>query len=166
MCSPPPLPAPSQDTLHSVNFMRDFLVESSTKQTQLLLWLLLLLLLLLLFKRKCNPYFQTIKVQSRKLESHSVSVRLPDNQGESAYKYIDLAKPKSGAHFFFPPTRLNALPRPELEPRSSNSEPSAQSRGVDMPTVHLTTHVKSSTLYGRTVVHPNLISLMGYYYFV
>ena len=165
MCAVPP-PTPFTGHTPFSKFMRDFLVESSTKQTQLLLWLLLLLLLLLLFKRKCNPYFQTIKVQSRKLESHSVSVRLPDNQGESAYKYIDLAKPKSGAHFFFPPTRLNALPRPELEPRSSNSEPSAQSRGVDMPTVHLTTHVKSSTLYGRTVVHPNLISLMGYYYFV
>ena len=30
----------------------DFLVESSTNQTQLLLWLL--------FIRKCNPYFETV----------------------------------------------------------------------------------------------------------
>ena len=30
-----------------------------------------------------------------------------------------------------------------------------QSRGVDVPAVQLTTRVKSSTLYGRTVVHPN-----------
>ena len=48
----------------------------------------------------------------------------------------------------------NALPRPGLEPGSSDSEPSAlttgQSRGVGVPAVQLTTHVKSSTLYGRT----------------
>ena len=41
-----------------------------------------------------------------------------------------------------------------------------QSRGVGVPAVQLTTHVKSSTLYGRTVVHPNFFGLMGYYYFV
>ena len=40
-----------------------------------------------------------------------------------------------------------------------------QSRGVGVPAVQLTTHVKSSTLYGRTVVHPNFFGLMGYYYF-
>ena len=28
-----------------------------------------------------------------------------------------------------------------------------------MPAVQLTTHVKSSTLYGRTVVHPNFLGL-------
>ena len=39
----------------------------------------------------------------------------------------------------------NALPRPGLEPGSSDSEPS----GVGVPAVQLTTHVKSSTLYGR-----------------
>ena len=83
-------------------------------------------------------------------------------------KYVDLAKPKSGARIFFS-ARLNTLPRPGLEPESSDSEPSAlttgQSRGVGVPAVQLTTHVKSSTLYGRTVVHPNFFSLMGYYYF-
>ena len=41
-----------------------------------------------------------------------------------------------------------------------------QSCGVGVPAVQLTTHVKSSTLYGRTVVHPNFFGLMGYYYFV
>ena len=48
----------------------------------------------------------------------------------------------------------NVLPRLGLEPGSSDSEPSAlttgQSRGVGVPAVQLTTHVKSSTLYGRT----------------
>ena len=46
-----------------------------------------------------------------------------------------------------------------------------QSRGVGVPAVQLITHVKSSTLYGRTVYgrtveHPNFFGLMGYYYFV
>ena len=41
-----------------------------------------------------------------------------------------------------------------------------QSRGVGVPAVQLTTHVKSSILYGRTVVHPNFFGLMGYYYFL
>ena len=41
-----------------------------------------------------------------------------------------------------------------------------QNRGVGVPAVQWTTHVKSSTLYGRTVAHPNFFSLMGYYYFV
>ena len=36
-----------------------------------------------------------------------------------------------------------------------------QSRGVGVPAVHLTTHVKSSTLYGRTVVHPIFFRLDG-----
>ena len=35
-----------------------------------------------------------------------------------------------------------------------------------MPVVQLAAHVKSSTLYGRTVVQPNFLGLMGYYYFV
>ena len=52
-----PLPHGTNPTLL---MMRNFvLVESSTNQTQLLLWLL--------FRRKCNPYFETIQVQSRKL---------------------------------------------------------------------------------------------------
>ena len=64
------------------------------------------------------------------------------------------------SHFFSRTSqRHNALPRPGQEPGSSDSEPSAlttgQSRGVGVPAVQLTTHVKSSTLYGRTVVHPN-----------
>ena len=41
-----------------------------------------------------------------------------------------------------------------------------QSHGFGVPAVQLTTHVKSSTLYGRTVVHPNFFGLMGNYYFV
>ena len=36
-----------------------------------------------------------------------------------------------------------------------------QSRGVGVPTVQLTTHVKSSTLYGRTAVQPNFFGLDG-----
>ena len=72
--------------------------------------------------------------------------------------------------FFCTSQGHNALPQPGLEPGSSDSEPSAlttgQSRGVGVPAVQLTTHVKSSTLYGRTVVHPNFFGLMGYYYFV
>ena len=50
----------------------------------------------------------------------------------------------------------NALSWPGLEPRSSDLEPSAlttgQSHGIGMPVVQLTTHVKSSILYGCTVV--------------
>ena len=50
----------------------------------------------------------------------------------------------------------NALPWPGLEPGSSDLEPSAlttgQSRGVGVPTTQLTMHVKSSTLYSRTVI--------------
>ena len=73
------------------------------------------------------------------------------------HKYIYLAKPKSGARIFFSrtPQGHNALPGPGPEPGSSDSEPSAltteQSLGVGLPAVQLTTHVKSSTLYGRTV---------------
>ena len=46
--------------------------------------------------------------------------------------YTDLAKPKSGAHIFFPHTSQghNALPLPGLEPRSSDSEPSALTTGL------------------------------------
>ena len=35
-----------------------------------------------------------------------------------------------------------------------------------VPVVQLAAHAKSSTLYGRTVVQPNFLGLMGYYYFV
>ena len=46
--------------------------------------------------------------------------------------YTDLAKPKSRAHIFFPHTSQghNALPMPGLEPRSSDSEPSALTTGL------------------------------------
>ena len=64
--------------------------------------------------------------------------------------------------FFFPCTFQghNALPQPGLEPRLSDPEPSAlttgwtteQSYGIGVPAVQLTMHVKSSTLYGHTVV--------------
>ena len=45
---------------------------------------------------------------------------------------MDLAKPKSGARIFFPRTSQghNALPRPGLEPGSSDSEPSALTTGL------------------------------------
>ena len=54
----------------------------------------------------------------------------------------------------------NTLPRLGLEPGLSASEPwqctdhwtTEQSCGVGVPTVQLTMHIKSSTLYGRTVV--------------
>ena len=47
----------------------------------------------------------------------------------------------------------NALPRPGLEPGSSDSEPSALTTGpLGVPAIQLTTHVKSGTLCGRTVV--------------
>ena len=47
-------------------------------------------------------------------------------------KYIDLAKPKSGARIFFSRTSQghNALPRPGLELGSSDSEPSALTTGL------------------------------------
>ena len=45
--SPPP---PSKEKPHAVNYGRLFSLESSTNQTQLLLWLT--------FRRKCNPYFE------------------------------------------------------------------------------------------------------------
>ena len=46
-------------------------------------------------------------------------------------EYIDLAKAKSGARIFFSCTSQghNALPRPGLEPRLSDSEPSALTTG-------------------------------------
>ena len=74
--------------------------------------------------------------------------------------------------FFCTSQGHNALPQPGLEPGSSDSEPSALTTGLLekavalAPAVQLTTHVESSTLYGRTVVHPNFFVLMGYYYFV
>ena len=52
--------------------------------------------------------------------------------------------------FFSPPQGHNALPQPGLEPESSDLESSA-----------LTTDDKSSTLYGRTVIHPNFSQLDG-----
>ena len=71
---------------------------------------------------------------------------------------IDLAKPKSGTHIFFlcMSQGHNSLPWPGLELRSSDLEPSAlitgQSRGIGVPAIQLTTHVKSSTSYSRTVI--------------
>ena len=57
------------------------------------------------------------------------------------------------------------MPRPGLEPGSSDSQLGAltteQSRGVGVPAVKLTTHVKSSTSYGRTVVLPKFFRLDG-----
>ena len=87
---------------------------------------------------------------------------------------IDLAKPKSGACIFSPHVsraQCLALARTRtqvvrLRAQCTDHWTTGQSCGVDVPAVHLTTHVKSSTLYGRMVVHPNFFSLMGYYYFV
>ena len=73
---------------------------------------------------------------------------------------------------FFPRASqgLNALSRPGLDPGSSDSEPSALTTGLLNKTVaFLTTPVKSSILYGRTViraygrtvVHPNFFRLDG-----
>ena len=90
------------------------------------------------------------------------------------FKYIDLAKPKSGARIFFPARLKGTTPCPartrtpvvRLGAQCTDHWTTGQSRGVGVPAVQLTTHVKSSTLYGRTVAHPNFFSLMGYYYFV
>ena len=75
-------------------------------------------------------------------------------------KYIDLAKPKSGARIFFSRTSQghNALPRPGLELGSSDSEPSALTTGPRMLKV-------APCTVGRTVVSPNFFGLMGYYYY-
>ena len=73
-------------------------------------------------------------------------------------KYIYLAKPKSGARIFFPHVsraqRL-ALARTRtrvvrLGAQCTDHWTTGQNRGVGVPAVQLTTHVKSSTLYGRT----------------
>ena len=75
--------------------------------------------------------------------------------------YINLAKPKSGARILVFPHVSRAQ---RLAPARSRTRvvrlgaqctdhwTTGQSRGVGVPAVQLTTHVKSSTLYGRTVV--------------
>ena len=89
--------------------------------------------------------------------------------------YIDLAKPKNGARIFFFPhvsrAQRLALARTRtrivrLGAQCTDHWTTGQSRGVGVPAVQLNTHVKSSTLYGRTVVQPNFFGLIGYYYFV
>ena len=74
---------------------------------------------------------------------------------------MDLAKPKSGARIFFFPhvsraqclaparTRTQVV---RLGAQCTDHWTTEQSCGVGVPTVQLTTHVKSSTLYGRTVM--------------
>ena len=72
----------------------------------------------------------------------------------SKKKYIDLAKPKGGARIFFPTQLVPAKTRTRvvrLGAQCTYHWTTEQSRGVGVPAVHLTTHVKSSTLYGRTV---------------
>ena len=96
---------------------------------------------------------------------------------------MDLAKPKSGACIFFPPhvsraqrlaparTRTRVI---RLRAQCTDHWTTEQSCGIGMPAVQLTTRVKSSTLYGHTVVqlygrmvvHPNFFGLVGDYYFV
>ena len=85
---------------------------------------------------------------------------------------MDLAKPKSGARIFFSRTSQRLAPARtsprvvRLGAQCTDHWTTEQSRGIGVPAVHLTAHVKRSTLYGRTVVHPNFVSLMGYHYFV
>ena len=74
---------------------------------------------------------------------------------------MDLVKPKSGARIFFFPhvsraqrlaparTRTRVV---RLGAQCTDHWTTEQSRGVGVPAVQLTMHVKSSTLYGHTVV--------------
>ena len=87
-------------------------------------------------------------------------------------QYIDLAKPKSGACIsFFSRAQCLALARIrtqviQLRAQCTDHWTIRQSQGIGVPAVQLTTHVKSSTLYSRTVVHPSFFGLMGYYYLI
>ena len=73
-------------------------------------------------------------------------------------QYIDLAKPKRGARIFFPRvSRAQRLAQARTRTRvvrlgaqCTDHWTTEQSRGVGVPAVQSTTHVKSSTLYGRT----------------
>ena len=74
---------------------------------------------------------------------------------------IDLAKPKSGTRTFFfllvSRAQCLALARTRtwvvrLGAQCTDHWTTEQSHGIGMPAVQLTMHVKSSTLYGRTVV--------------
>ena len=74
---------------------------------------------------------------------------------------IDLAKPKSGTRTFFllhvSRAQCLALGRTRtwvvrLGAQCTDHWTTEQSHGIGMPAVQLTRHVKSSTLYGRTVV--------------
>ena len=63
------------------------------------------------------------------------------------------------AFFFRMSQGHNALPQPGLEPRvvqlgaqCTDHWTTGQGRGIGVPAVQLTTHVKSSTLYGYTVI--------------
>ena len=57
-----------------------------------------------------------------------------------------------------------------LGAQSTDHWTTRQRHSIGVPAAQLTTHVKSSILYGqsvgRTVVSPNFFDLMGYYYFV
>ena len=96
---------------------------------------------------------------------YKLCLLLKSPSGEFKYKqrvkeYIDLAKPKSGARIFFPHVSRAqhiALARTRtrvvrLGAQCTDHWTTGQSRGVGAPAVQLTTHDKSSTLYGRTVV--------------
>ena len=75
--------------------------------------------------------------------------------------HIDLAKPKSGTLIFFflhvsraeclapARTRTQVI---RIGAQCTDHWTTGQSRGIGVPAVHLTMHVKSSTLYGHTVV--------------
>ena len=81
--------------------------------------------------------------------------KLPkNNHGCVALIYrFSLAKKRS-SHFLFPAQRLaSARTRTRvvrLGAQCTDHWTTEQSRGVGVPAVQLTTHVKSSTLYGRT----------------
>ena len=74
---------------------------------------------------------------------------------------IDLAKPKSGTRTFFllhvSRAQCLALARTrtwvvQLGAQCTDHWTTEQNHGIGMPAVQLTMHVKSSTLYGRTVM--------------
>ena len=101
--------------------------------------------------------------------------KLPkNNRGCVAPIYRFSQAKKRSSHFFSPrvsraqrlASARNRTHVVRLGAQCTDHWTTEQSRGVGVPAVQLTTHVKSSTLYGRAVVHPNFFRLMGYCYFV
>ena len=79
----------------------------------------------------------------------------------NSVKYVDLAKPKSGARIFFPHVSRAQRLAPartrtrvfRLGAQCTDHRTTGQSRGVGVPAVQLTTYVKSGTLYRRPHGH-------------